>query len=217
MIEKTLLVYGDSLSWGIVPGTRHRRRFEKRWPGILQQSLGNRFRVVEDCLNGRTTAFEHRLLPGRNGAASLLQSLECHFPLDLIIFMLGVNDFQRIVGVTAWESAQGLAKLIDVVRLSKPEPTYDPPGILVISPPVIAKPVGTAADKFLGAEQQSPHQGLQFEEVAARKDCFFLDASQHIAPSDVDGVHLDEDAHERLAEAALPVVEKILALEENPG
>ena len=33
---KQILVYGDSLSWGIVPGTRHRLPFAERWPGILE-------------------------------------------------------------------------------------------------------------------------------------------------------------------------------------
>ena len=91
MIEKTLLVYGDSLSWGIVPGTRHRRRFEKRWPGILQQSLGNRFRVVEDCLNGRTTAFEHHLLPGRNDEDAHERVAEAALPVVEKILALEEN------------------------------------------------------------------------------------------------------------------------------
>jgi uncharacterized membrane protein (DUF485 family) len=29
-----ILVYGDSLTWGIVPGTRERLRFAARWPGV---------------------------------------------------------------------------------------------------------------------------------------------------------------------------------------
>ena len=33
---KQILVYGDSLSWGIVPGTRRRLPFAERWPGILE-------------------------------------------------------------------------------------------------------------------------------------------------------------------------------------
>ena len=31
-----ILVYGDSLTWGIIPNTRERLPFEKRWPGAME-------------------------------------------------------------------------------------------------------------------------------------------------------------------------------------
>ena len=34
-----VLVYADSLSWGIVPGTRQRLPFEQRWPGAMELAL----------------------------------------------------------------------------------------------------------------------------------------------------------------------------------
>jgi hypothetical protein len=56
-----ILVYGDSLTWGIVPDTRKRFPFEERWPGILENklnALGRRVRITEDCLNGRRTVWD---------------------------------------------------------------------------------------------------------------------------------------------------------------
>ena len=35
----SVLVYGDSLSWGIVPGERRRLPFDQRWPGVMENSL----------------------------------------------------------------------------------------------------------------------------------------------------------------------------------
>ena len=55
-----ILVYADSLSWGIVPGTRQRLAFDARWPGVMENTLtaqGRMVRVVEDCLNGRRTVW----------------------------------------------------------------------------------------------------------------------------------------------------------------
>jgi hypothetical protein len=55
---KHILIYADSLSWGIIPMTRKRLEFEQRWPGILENALdstGYRVQVIEDCLNGRRT------------------------------------------------------------------------------------------------------------------------------------------------------------------
>ena len=32
-----ILVYGDSLSWGIIPNTRRRLSFAERWPGVMER------------------------------------------------------------------------------------------------------------------------------------------------------------------------------------
>ena len=81
-----ILVYADSLTWGIVPTTRTRLPFEQRWPGVLEAELtgkGRRVRILEDCLNGRRTVFEDPFLPGRNGLLGLAQKIEMHSPLAL--------------------------------------------------------------------------------------------------------------------------------------
>ncbi len=34
-----ILVYSDSLTWGIIPNTRERLSFDKRWPGVFENTL----------------------------------------------------------------------------------------------------------------------------------------------------------------------------------
>jgi lysophospholipase L1-like esterase len=36
---KQILVYSDSLTWGIIPNTRERLAFEDRWPGVMENRL----------------------------------------------------------------------------------------------------------------------------------------------------------------------------------
>src|SRR5689334_3754354 len=94
---KHILVYGDSLAWGIIPNTRRRLPCEQRWPGVLEAQLvatGRRIRVIEDCLNGRITAWDDPFKPGRNGLHGIGQRIEISSPLDVVIVMLGTNDFQ---------------------------------------------------------------------------------------------------------------------------
>jgi lysophospholipase L1-like esterase len=53
-----ILVYSDSLTWGIMRNTRERLPFNERWPGVPENALnkaGRCVRVMEDCLNGRRT------------------------------------------------------------------------------------------------------------------------------------------------------------------
>ena len=112
---KQILVYGDSLSWGIIPGTRQRLAFEKRWPGVLETALnegGNKVRVIENCLNGRRTVWDDPFKAGRNGLQGLPQLLEVHSPLDLVILMLGTNDFQAVHNNFAIQATQGIAAII---------------------------------------------------------------------------------------------------------
>ena len=61
-----VLVYSDSLTWGIIPDTRKRLAFDERWPGVLENKLterGHRLRVIEDCLNGRRTVWDDPFKP----------------------------------------------------------------------------------------------------------------------------------------------------------
>jgi lysophospholipase L1-like esterase len=53
---KTVLCYGDSLTWGYNPSDGIRYPFEQRWPGVLQRELSDSVRVIEEALSGRTAA-----------------------------------------------------------------------------------------------------------------------------------------------------------------
>jgi len=206
---QTVLLYGDSLSWGIVPGTRDRWPFAERWAGVLQSLLGAAVRVVEEHLNGRTTAFDNPVLPGRNGLAALPMLLESHAPLDVVAVMLGPNDLQRIQGLTAHESALGTAALVDAIRRTPLEGGGEPPAILLVTPPALA-PHSDTEEKFGGAAVASRELARRQRAVADAKGCTFFDAGTVIETSAVDGVHLDAAAHRALAEAVAPVVRALL-------
>src|ERR1700761_1843171 len=100
-LKKNILSYGASNTWGFIPGsydlaTQLALRYlpHERWSGVLQQELGPDYHIIEEGLNGRTTLFDdiENNKPYRNGLSQLTVTLESHYPLDLIIFMLGTND-----------------------------------------------------------------------------------------------------------------------------
>lgn len=207
-----ILIYSDSLTWGIIPNTRERLSFNKRWPGILENTLngqGVHVRIIENCLNGRRTVWDDPYKEGRNGSQGLAQVIEMHSPLRLVILMLGTNDFQRTHINNAWLSSQGTAKLIDIVRLAPIEPGMESPQILVIAPPLITKPQGPIASKFKGAEERCVGLPQELEKVAKEKSVHYFDANEVITASVVDGIHLDEAQHEVFGTA---VAKKVLQL-----
>ncbi len=168
----SVLVYSDSLTWGIIPNTRNRLPFDERWPGVLENALnarGLRVRMIEDCLNGRRTVWEDPFKPGRNGLQGLAQRIEIHSPLSLVILMLGTNDLPV-------------------------------PPVLVVSPPPIHAPKGPIAPKFLGAENRCAGLTEAYREVSSNLGCQFFDAGSVTPASQVDGIQLDADQHEILGQ-----------------
>lgn len=202
---KNILVYADSLSWGIIPDTRLRLPFDERWPGVLEHALnawGFKVRVIEDCLNGRRTVWDDPFKPGRNGLVGLAQRIEVHSPLALVILMLGTNDFQFChPSNDAWASAQGVAALVNEIRKAPTEPGMPVPPILVVAPPLIGLPKGSIAPKFKGAETRCAGLADAYREMADGLGCFFFDAQTVTSSSRVDGVHLDADQHGVLGRA----------------
>jgi lysophospholipase L1-like esterase len=213
---KQILVYADSLSWGIVPGTRSRLDFAARWPGVLELELNARgvpTRVMEDCLNGRCTAWDDPFKPGRNGLVGLAQCIESHSPLALVILMLGSNDFQPMRACNAWHSAQGIAALVSEIRRAPIEPGMPVPPVLVVAPPPLQDPRGVIAGKFLGAEGRSVGLADAYRTVAADLGCHFFDSAAATSSSRVDGIHLDADQHLTLGRAVAAVVAPLLLRE----
>lgn len=193
-----ILVYADSLSWGIIPTTRQRLPFDQRWPGVLELALkaeGQNVRIIEDCLNGRRTVWDDPFKPGRNGLSGLQQRIEIHSPLKLVILMLGSNDFQSMHSNNAWHSAQGTASLVHAIRTAPIEPGMPVPDILIIAPPPIQTPRGPMAPKFEGGELKCQGLAQALATIAEQLDCDFFDAGSVCHTSELDGVHLDAGQH----------------------
>ncbi|MES2038458.1 MAG: SGNH/GDSL hydrolase family protein [Pseudomonadota bacterium] len=208
-----ILVYGDSLSWGLIPTTRKRLNFEERWPGVLEIGLNSadqHVRVVEDCLNGRRTVWEDPFKPGRNGSQGLAQRIETLTPLSLVVVMLGINDFQSMHQNDAWLSSQGLAVIINTIRQAPIEPGMQVPPILIVVPPPPRIPKGAIAPKFIGCEEKCTGLADAYKEVAAAAGCHFFDAGSVVTSSEYDGVHLDADQHLILGWELVGVVSSIL-------
>jgi lysophospholipase L1-like esterase len=210
---RQILVYGDSLSWGIVPGTRRRFDFATRWPGVLETGLvgrGLEVRVIEDCLNGRRTVWDDPFKPGRRGIDGLGQRIEVNSPLELVILVLGTNDFQSMHPHSAWHSAQGVAALVQAIRSAPIEPGMPVPPMLVVAPPPFDDPRGPVGPKFAGGEAKSLGLAAALREVAFTLGCAYFDAGTVTPASTVDGVHLDAEQHRRLGEALVTVVADLI-------
>jgi len=204
-----VLCYGDSNTWGYIPGTGGRYAPQVRWPGVLQKKLGPSFHVIEEGLNGRTTVWDDPVEGAhRNGRTYLLPCLQSHMPLDLVILFLGVNDLKKRFDVSASDIARSAGVLIELIQKSGASRTAAELPVLLIAPPPLAK-LTEYAEMLQGGEEKSHLLAGRYQQVAREHGCQFLDAGAIIRASDLDGVHFAADQLRLLGEA---VAERVKAL-----
>lgn len=205
-----ILCFGDSNTWGFKPDqpfTRFSR--DIRWTGVVDKILGDEFEIIEEGLNGRTTVWDDPFGSHKDGSVYLPPCLESHAELDLVIIMLGTNDLKAHFKLTAAEVAQGLKKLISIVRSSGSGRGGGSPHILIVVPPPIGK-LTLLAGVYGDAPEKSKFLAHEIQLITQFMNCPFMDAGLVVTSSPIDGVHWEADQHKRFAEAVSEKIKNII-------
>jgi lysophospholipase L1-like esterase len=211
---KTVLCYGDSLTWGYDAAAQGRHALADRWPSVLQAELGDGVHVVADGLNGRTTAFDDFLAGAdRNGARILPTVLTTHAPVDLVVILLGSNDMKPWIHGNPVAAMQGMRRLVNIVRGHDYPFEQALPQILLVAPPPPSRTENAEFKAmFAGGDEASTHLAPLYARLADEVGCGFFDAGSVAATSPLDGVHLDAENTRRIGAALAPVVRVMLEL-----
>jgi lysophospholipase L1-like esterase len=214
--KKRILCFGDSLTWGwvgvqqAVPTTRF--PLAQRWTGVMLAELGDEYELVEEGLNARTAAFDDPIDPRLNGSAYLPTCLASHYPLDLVILMLGTNDSKPYFRKTAFEIAAGMGKLIGQVQSSGGGigTAYPAPQVLVMAPPpVVEIPDPWFDNLFKDSQATTAELATHYQNVANFYKVHFLDAGKVVTTAGIDGIHFTVENNADLGRA---VAEKVRTL-----
>ena len=206
---KTILCYGDSNTYGYDPRTGGRYPKEERWVTILQNLLGADYEIIPEGLNGRTTAYDREDGPWKNGYPYLQPCIGSHKPVDEIIIMLGTNDCNFDLYLSAEDIAKGLEKLILMIRNETEEMQGFIPEILIVVPAAIKDNYKNSpfAYQLNDESVKKSHDIAPLYKVLADKyGCKYLDASTACEVSDIDSEHLTVDGHRTLAALLANVV-----------
>ena len=221
---KRILVFGDSNSWGWTPRNDQeptlRLPRNARWPGVLAETLGPGYEIIEEALSARTTNLddpeedlpsEHLRGATLNGAKVLPALLASHLPLDLVVIMLGTNDLKARFKRTPGEVAQAAISLVYIIRDCEGGvfTVYPSPKVLLIAPP----PLGTSfhnPDMWVRGREKSLMLGAVFKSAATAANIPVYDTSAVIETDSPDGVHLTADAHQKLGRAVADEVRKLI-------
>lgn len=214
-MEKRILCYGDSNTWGYTPLTGERYDSDTRWTQILARELGEGYTVIEDGLGGRTTVFEDPHVPCRNGREGLPYALLTARPLDLVIVMLGTNDLPH---TNAFGYSRGLSEIVH--RILNAGVFYkdssrifpEQPKVLLVSPIRLHPDIDRIMPEsgYRGRYAESCRFGEFTRQVAESYNLPWLDAAEYAAPSDADGVHMLPEGHMALGKAIAKKVAEML-------
>jgi len=208
---KTVLCYGDSNTWGYNPLSQNRYPLEARWVSVLARELGPEYLVIPEGLNGRTTVWPDPVEGEyKSGKTYLIPCLESHYPVDLVVLMLGTNDLKHRFGLSASDVAYGAAALVEMIQRSDFGPDGGAPEVLLIAPPPTRVDGTMFGDMFADADEKSRDLATRYSLMADEYGCVFLDAGEVIESSRLDGIHFDADALPRLGRAVAAAVKGIL-------
>ena len=196
-----ILCYGDSNTWGYIPGVGTRYKKEERWTGILESLT--KAEVIEEGMCGRTTVFGDYVEPFCNGMKYIAPCVLSHVPLDDIVIMLGTNDSKRRYHVSAREIRYGMEEVILRIRetLARVNETAR---IVIISPPQIYPLADSEFDEF--SREKVKKLQKEYQELAELLGCSFLNSSEVVEQVGCDGIHLTKEDHKKLAEAVAEMV-----------
>ena len=212
-MKKRILCYGDSNTWGYIP-TGGRYDEDTRWPMRMQRILGDGYAVVEEGFNGRTCVLDDPTEGGfKSGVSYLPPCLMSHNPLDVVIFLLGINDTKRRFGLTPMTIGQGMMQLVRAAKLYGINAAGDAPHIIITAPtPILDNLMDTRHAECFGEQAIAVSRGLgpELQRVSKLLRVDFFDAAPYAELSPLDAVHMTARGHIQLAEAMARKIKTVL-------
>lgn len=212
-MKKRILCFGDSNTFGYAPdGSRFPE--EVRWTGRLKELLKADYQIIEEGFNGRTTIFDD---PVEGGYKSALQYLPpcamSHYPIDLVLLMLGTNDTKERFAMNAFTISQCMEQLISAIERYARDGGMNPSKILLVSPIEVGENLmDTQMAQIFGPRSIEISKGLEREyaRVAEKLNVHFLSASRYAKPCYEDAIHMTGGEHEKLAAAFAKKIKELI-------
>lgn len=193
---KKILCFGDSNTFGYNPhnGKRYNENF--RWTGILKNLCNKNYEIIEAGCNNRSAFSNNPDGVQFTGYKVLPEYLKEFY--DTIIFAIGINDLQKFYNPTLEEFETGIENLIKKIRESLPKSN-----IIILSPSHITENILSSNFRFMFNEtsiEKSKQITPIYEKIANKYNCKFLDLNKIVTPSEIDGLHYENEEHKKIAQ-----------------
>ena len=206
-----ILCIGDSNTWGYNP--MNGRRYERRWTKVLGELMPEH-EIVEEGLNGRTVLSMDPIVKERCGITGLSMLLMSHKPVDYVVVMLGTNEMKKYFKCNANYVAKGIGEFIKVIQTQEVWRRFEIPKTLIVSPILIRDEIINNGDIFGEYDENSVIQSKLLasavSDVCREYKVDFLNAADYAQASTYDCIHMDEENHQKLAEAIFSKLKELI-------
>lgn len=207
---KNILCFGDSNTYGFNPENGGRYSNDSRWTGVLQELLKEDYNIIEEGYNPRTVIFKDFVDYKTCSIDYLPDCLKKYTDTDLVIFMLGLNDFQTIFHASVGAVITGIKTLINIIRNSQ---HHEDTQILLLPPAIIGHNIQYSNFGCM-FNKQSIKKTVEFNKqlkvVAQEEACEYFDINRIIKTCNEDSIHFKTDAHRKIAETLSVLIPQIV-------
>ena len=195
---KKVLCFGDSNTYGFVPGKCTRYDKNTRWTGVLQALCGSDFSIIEGGCNNRTAFVDNPAGVEQTGYKILPEYFTKDY-FDIVVLAIGINDLQLFFRPTLEEFEQGMEKLIKITKDLSPNAKI----ILVCPSKLDLAGIKSGVFSFQFDEisvEKSYHLPQIYKKLAEKHACKLVDLNEIAKVSPLDGLHFSAESHKTIAE-----------------
>ena len=193
---KKILCFGDSNTYGFIPGDGRRYDINSRWSGILKTKLSGKYNVIEAGCNNRTGFNLNSEGEERTGFLALPKYLTKD--TDILILALGINDVQLFYSFDETKIEKGLERLVEIAKNINPNIK-----IIIAAPSCPDENVLKGFFSFQFNEEsieKSKKLAPIYKQIAKNQNLIFVNLNESVKVSPKDGLHYEEKEHSRIAE-----------------
>ena len=203
---KKIFIYGDSNVWGDNFFEGVRIPDNRQWPNILKKKLGFDYTVYQEGLPGRVAGSLETEKTYKNGKDAFLATFRTKAPVDYIFIMLGTNDLQAkynrdsssIISDLLWYKNTICKQFSDIDDRKKYFVNEKLPKFIYILP-------ANFTDTFVFNET-SHKSRLEIIDYFKKNLCDNEFIVLNDMPLFPDGIHLNYEGHENVADMVLKVI-----------
>ena len=201
---KQIICYGDSNTFGYIPGSGKRYPKDIRWTGVLSSLLGDDYKVIEEGCNNRTGFVRNSSGKLFSGSEYINECFIRHPEFDIFILSLGTNDTQKFYNITPQSIKEGLKKLVGKIKNQNEQ------GKLIIVAPLILNTDVLKGGFSLQFDEESIERTHWIQNVYSdfcrENDIIFFDINSYVEQSAIDGLHYSSEAHRKIADNLKDVI-----------
>lgn len=207
---KNILCFGDSNTYGFNPENGGRFNKDERWTGVLQNLLKENYNIIEEGNNARTVIFKDFADLKTCGVDYLPYCLNMYPDADMIIILLGINDFQTLFRADVEAVLDGIRTMVDFIRVSENHKNTE---ILLLAPPNIGEDVRGCKFGCMFDEksvQKSKDYSVKLRELANKLNCKFFDLNEIVQTCKEDCIHITRPEHRKIGEKLAQLIPQII-------